>query len=204
MLGGLWLFLEEGAGTGFLNVTEESVAVNNQLRPIALRLALVGLVTAYTALSPASADDIPVPLRVPPGAVLSQKLHAVGVQIYSCGAGKNGADRFEWVLKAPEADLSDQAGHKIAKHYAGPTWEALDGSKVMGEVMARADSPAANAVAWLLLSAKPAPGSGVFGAVRFIQRLHTVGGAAPPDGCNQASAGKEVRVPYSAEYWFYS
>jgi hypothetical protein len=30
-----------------------------------------------------------------------------------------------------------------------------------------------------------------------------VGGTAPPDGCSQASAGKEVRVPYSAEYRFY-
>jgi hypothetical protein len=78
----------------------------------------------------------------------------------------------------------------------------VDGSKVTGEVMARADSPTANAIAWLLLSAKPA-GSGVFGAVRFVQRLHTVGGTAPPDGCSQASAGKEVRVPYSAEYRFY-
>ena len=174
---------------------------NNQL--MVLGLALAGLIGGYAVSSPARADDIPASLRVPPGAVLTQKLHAVGVQIYSCGAGKNGADRFEWVLKAPEADLSDRAGRKIAKHYAGPTWEAVDGSKVTGEVMARADSPTANAVAWLLLSAKPASGSGVFGAVRFIQRLHTVGGAAPPDGCNQASAGKEVRVPYSADYLFY-
>jgi len=40
--------------------------------------------------------------------------------------------------------------------------------------------------------------------VRFIQRLHTVGGNAPSDGCSQASAGAEVRVTYSAEYWFYA
>ena len=177
--------------------------MNNQLKPMALRLAFVGVVAAYSASLPARADDIPAALRVPSSAVLTQKLHAVGVQIYSCGAGKDGSDRFEWVLKAPEADLSDQAGHKIAKHYAGPTWEAVDGSKVTGEVTARADSPTANAIAWLLLSAKPASGSGVFGGVRFIQRLHTAGGTAPSDGCNQASAGKEVRVPYTAEYRFY-
>jgi len=44
----------------------------------------------------------------------------------------------------------------------------------------------------------------VFGHVRFIQRLGTAGGNAPSEGCNQASAGGEVRVPYSAEYWFYA
>jgi len=189
--------------TAFVNVNQEGMTVNNQLRPMALRFALAGLIVGYAASSPARADDIPASLQVPPGAVLTQKLHAVGVQIYSCGAGKDGTGRFEWVLKAPEADLSDQAGHRIAKHYAGPTWEAVDGSKVTGEVMARADSPTANAVAWLLLSAKPAPGSGIFAAVRFVQRLHTVGGTAPSEGCNQASAGREVRVPYSAEYRFY-
>ena len=177
--------------------------MNKRLRPMAHRLALAGLIAGYVVSSAARADDIPASLRVPPAAVLTQKLHAVGVQIYSCGAGKDGDARFEWVLKAPEADLSDRAGHKIAKHYAGPTWEAVDGSKVTGEVMARADSPTAKGIAWLLLSAKPASGSGLFGAVRFIQRLHTVGGTAPPDGCNQASAGREVRVPYSAEYRFY-
>ena len=189
--------------TAFVNVNQEGMTVNNQLRPMALRFALAGLIVGYAASSPARADDIPASLQVPPGAVLTQKLHAVGVQIYSCGAGKDGTGRFEWVLKAPEADLSDQAGHRIAKHYAGPTWEAVDGSKVTGEVMARADSPTANAVAWLLRSAKPAPGSGIFAAVRFVQRLHTVGGTAPSEGCNQASAGREVRVPYSAEYRFY-
>jgi hypothetical protein len=177
--------------------------VSNQPRSMFLRFALAGLVAGCAASTAARADDIPASLQVPPGAVLTQKLHAVGVQIYSCGAGKDGTGRFEWVLKAPEADLSDQAGHKIAKHYAGPTWEAVDGSKVTGEVMARADSPTPNAIAWLLLSAKPASGSGVFAAVRFIQRLHTVGGTAPSEGCNQASAGREVRVPYSAEYRFY-
>jgi hypothetical protein len=39
--------------------------------------------------------------------------------------------------------------------------------------------------------------------VRYIQRLYTVGGNAPSGGCEQASAGSEVRVPYSAEYRFF-
>jgi hypothetical protein len=55
-----------------------------------------------------------------------------------------------------------------------------------------------------LLNAKSTSGNGVFANVRFVQRLRTVGGNAPPEGCNQAAAGTEVRVPYSAEYWFYA
>jgi hypothetical protein len=30
-----------------------------------------------------------------------------------------------------------------------------------------------------------------------------VGGKAPAGGCDQSSMGKELRVPYSAVYYFY-
>jgi len=51
---------------------------------------------------------------------------------------------------------------KIGKHYAGPTWESNDGSKVVGEVKARDDGPAPTAIPWLLLSAKSTSGNGAF------------------------------------------
>ena len=177
--------------------------MKDRLMAIVIQVPMMGLLVGC-AVSPAlKTDDIPAPLRVSAKAVLTQRTHAAGVQIYRCRADKDDAARFEWLLKEPEADLFDHAGNKIGKHYAGPTWEAKDGSKVTGEVVARANSPDPNAVAWLLLSAKSTSGNGVFRDVHFIQRLHTVGGIAPSDGCNQASAGSEVRVPYSAEYWFY-
>jgi Protein of unknown function (DUF3455) len=169
-----------------------------------IRLKCLALLAICAAWPAAGADDIPASLRVAAGEVVTQKLHAAGVQIYVCNPAKDGAAGFEWALKGPEAELSDQAGNKIAKHYAGPTWEARDGSKVTGETIARADSPDAHAIAWLLLSVKSVSGSGIFASVRFIQRLFTVDGKAPPEGCNAAAAGREVRVPYSAEYWFYS
>lgn len=180
------------------------MAVDNCLMTIGFLVPLVALLTSC-ANSPATKkmDDIPESLRVPITAVLTQQAQAVGVQIYRCGADKNDAAHLEWLLKEPEADLFDRAGNRIGKHYAGPTWEAKDGSKVTGEVVARGNSPDPNAVAWLLLSAKSTSGTGIFGGVRFIQRLHTVGGHAPSDGCNQAAVGREARVPYSAEYWFY-
>ena len=170
---------------------------------IILQAPLLGL-AACTASPALNVNDIPGTLRVSPNEAVTRQAHAVGVQIYRCAADKNDAARYEWLLKGPEADLFDRAGQKIGKHYAGPTWEARDGSTVVGEVAARANSPDPRAIAWLLLNAKSTSGSGAFGRVQFIQRLRTVGGNAPPDGCNQASVGNELRVPYSADYWFYA
>jgi hypothetical protein len=177
--------------------------MKNQLMAIVIQIPLIGLLAGGAASSAVKTDDIPAPLQVSSNSVLSLRTHATGVQIYQCRADKDDAARVVWSLKEPQADLFDQAGHKIGKHYAGPAWEALDGSIVIGEVVARANSPDANSVPWLLLSAKSASGNGVFGRVRFIQRLRTAGGNSPSEGCDQASLGKELRVPYTAEYWFY-
>jgi hypothetical protein len=177
--------------------------MKNQLMAIVIQIPLIGLLAGGAASSAVKTDDIPAPLQVSSNSVLSLRTHATGVQIYQCRADKDAAARVEWSFKEPQADLFDQAGHKIGKHYAGPTWEALDGSKVIGEVVARANSPDANSVPWLLLSAKSASGNGVFGRVRFIQRLRTAGGNSPSEGCDQALLGRELRVPYTAEYWFY-
>jgi hypothetical protein len=118
---------------------------------------------------------------------------AKGVQIYECRDAK-------WVFVAPEADLFDRSGRKIGRHYAGPTWEAADGSKVVGAVKERAD--AAGAIPWLILSTKSAGPDGAFSKVTSIQRLSTSGGVAPSGAC--AEPGATVRVPYTADYYFLS
>lgn len=99
--------------------------------------------------------------------------------------------------------MFDRHGKKIGRHYAGPTWEATDGSKVVGEFKNRAPSTDANAIPWLLLAGKKHEGYGIFSRVTSIQRLETVGGKAPAEGCDQSSQGKELRVPYTAVYYFY-
>lgn len=155
-----------------------------------------------TAGGPAAAA-VPEALKPPPEQALSRQAHATGVQIYECQPAKDDATRFEWAFRAPEADLVDPAGKPAGRHYAGPTWEAPDGSKVVGEVTARDNGPDPAAIPWLLLHAKSTSGQGAFSQVRSIQRVHTVGGRAPADGCSQAQSGKLVRVPYSADYLFY-
>jgi FtsP/CotA-like multicopper oxidase with cupredoxin domain len=166
--------------------------------------AALCVVAAGCAASGPQQPDIPEALRVAGDQTLTQRLHATGVQIYRCEPAKGDPAQFHWSFMQPEATLATKAGANIGKHYAGPTWEANDGSKVTGEVVARADSPAANAIPWLLLTAKTTSGTGIFSAVKSIQRLRTAGGAAPAGGCGPAQAGQELRVAYSADYLFYA
>jgi hypothetical protein len=135
--------------------------------------------------------------------VLALETQATGVQIYVCKAGKDDPTRFEWVFKAPEAELFGSDGKKIGTHYAGPTWEVNDGSTVVGELKARDNGPDPGAIPWLLLSSKSTSGNGILSQTQSIQRLHTAGGKAPAEGCHQAQVGQETRVPYKATYYFF-
>lgn len=151
-------------------------------------------------IAPPQGPDI---IKVPDGQTVSLKALGTGVQIYECKAKLGDPGKFEWSFKAPEADLTNEHGDKIAKHYAGPTWEANDGSKVVGDVQQRANAPTAGAVPWLLLKAKANQGTGLFARVTYIQRVDTEGGVAPAAGCDQAHVDTQTRVDYRANYYFY-
>lgn len=165
----------------------------------ALGLFAIG---ALAALQPAHADEItppPAALRPPAGNAPAFELQAEGVQIYGCAAS-GGA--FAWTFQAPEARLLGPGGQLAGKHYAGPTWEASDGSKVVG-VKVEGATPDPAAIPWLLLRAASHEGSGRMEEVTFVQRLQTSGGNAPSEGCDAAHAGAVARVPYRAAYRFY-
>lgn len=144
---------------------------------------------------------VPENLRPAAGEALAMVVPAKGVQIYECRPGKAG---HEWTFVAPEAELLDANGKTIGTHYAGPHWEAADGSKVKGALEARADAPSGGAIPWLLLGAKSVGREGAFSRVTRIQRVNTVGGIAPKDGCSPAVAGSAARVDYTADYYFFS
>jgi len=165
--------------------------------------SLVALVAGCTLPGLSVAPQVPDNLRPPATQRLALEADATGVQIYDCKAAADNAARFEWTFRAPEADLFDGWGKKIGKHYAGPTWESYDGSKVVGETRARSDAADPDAIPWLLLDAKSKSGDGVLGQVTSIQRTQTVGGKAPAQPCNSTLAGNQVRVAYSAKYYFY-
>jgi len=125
---------------------------------------------------------------------------AKGVQIYECRAGKD-AGTADWVFVAPEAELFDTRGKTIGRHYAGPRWESIDGSTIAGTLKERIDAPQADAIPWLLLATKSVGPEGAFSKVTSVQRVNTVGGAAPRTGCSSASVGQVARVPYTADYY---
>jgi hypothetical protein len=165
------------------------------------RQLLVLCLPAFVAACAASAPPAPaIPDSLQPrGASLVTVVAARGTQVYECRAKKEGAG-VEWAFVAPEAELFDAQGANVGKHYAGPHWEARDGSKLVGAVAARADAPRAGAIPWLLLTTKSVGPAGAFSRATHIQRVNTAGGIAPATGCGADTVGKTVRVAYSADY----
>jgi hypothetical protein len=155
------------------------------------------------ALDGASAKDgtVEVPAALNPDNLsIFRVVSAKGVQVYTCT--RNLAGATGWVLTGPDAQLFDPENKPVGKHYAGPTWEDLDGGKVVGTVKASMPAPVDKAIPWLFLDAKSREGSGAFTQAQAIVRMGTTGGTAPADGCDEARTGQVLRVPYTAIYVF--
>ncbi len=167
------------------------------------RIASALLVAAASGflIIAAAARQVPPQLQPPAGEQLLLQVHAKGDQIYSCKAD---GSQFTWALKAPDAKLFDKDGKPFGQHFAGPSWEASDGSRVTGKAIANAPSPDPDSIPWLLVTVVSHDGNGVLSRVTSIQRLNTKGGKAPASGCDAAHAGQELRVPYTADYFFYA
>jgi hypothetical protein len=165
-------------------------------------VAAMGFLAAAQSAGTAR-PEVPESLKAPAGEEVVLWAHAKGVQIYACQA--DAGLKLTWVLKGPEAELSDPSGKTIVHHSAGPAWKHGDGSEVMGKVEAKENAPKTDAIPWLLLSAAGHKGDGVFSRVMSIQRIHTQGGLPPAaSACNDAAKGKEVRSAYEADYYFYA
>jgi hypothetical protein len=174
------------------------------------RVLLAGVLAAVAAWPLAQlahaepqAPTVPGEVAVPEGHKLFLVGHAVGVQIYSCSATPSG---YRWAFVAPRADLYGDNGKLISTHFAGPTWQAKDGSTVVAQ---RVDGVTVDptAIPWLKLSAwstAPGPDGDRLAGTAFIQRIATTGGLAPAAAsCNEASAGTTEEVPYTADYTFW-
>jgi hypothetical protein len=182
-------------------LTESTTSTPSKVMVFLLALFVAGCAGLQ---SPKSTVEVPDKLKSGANESLARIVPAKGVQIYECRARKDPAGGYEWAFVAPEADLFDAAGKKIGLHYAGPHWEATDGSRILGAVKERADAPAADAIPWLLMTAKSVGPAGSFSKITSVQRVNTVGGAAPKGGCDQTAAGKPTRVNYAADYYFFT
>jgi hypothetical protein len=147
---------------------------------------------------------VPDNLKPPADESLAMIASAKGVQAYECRPAQNSTGAYEWTFVAPQAELSDASGRTIGRHYAGPSWEAADGSAIEGRVEQRAEAPGAGAIPWLLLATKSIGPLGRLSGITHVQRVNTIGGVAPQSGCNEASLGTVAYVDYTADYYFFA
>jgi hypothetical protein len=168
---------------------------------ISLLIALLTLAGAHPAASQSrsGAGDIPPELQPPEGQHLVLKAIGRGSQNYVCDQASG-----KWTFRDPTATLN-RHGRAIGIHYAGPTWELFDGSRVKAAVQVNVPAPnSTKNILWLLLQATEHAGSGVLSTVDYIQRVHTRGGVAPNRGICDPASDQTVGVPYTAVYRFFS
>jgi hypothetical protein len=197
--------------------------IARRIRLVACTTTLaVGLMVSLPQLAHAQ-NITPPPLPpglqpVPEGNEVYRVGHAIGFQNYVCqpvGAG------FKFVLFTPQATLFKDNDKQIITHFFSPnpdeggviraTWEdSNDTSAIWAKVHQPngAVTVDASAVDWLLLDVvgrvEGPNGQGALADTTFVQRLSTVGGVAPADGCLfLTDVGKHEFVPYTADYFFW-
>lgn len=114
---------------------------------------------------------------------------------------------------SPNANPNEFASKPLP--FGSPTWQSsVDSSRVWGQklssIAAGSDDscPHTGSIPCLLLQSagsEPGPSGGSFmSQTTFIQRLNTDGGSAPASGCSVlGDVGKEILVPYTADYYFF-
>jgi len=203
---------------------------NNQqiTRNIPLIACVTALGMAFTFALPQAAHaqsvtppPVPANIEVPAPNEAFLLGRGVGTQNYICQPSPT-IGRVAWTLFTPQATLFSDQGEQLTTHFFSPnpveggtvrvTWEdSRDTSTVWGRVIASSSDPnfvAPGAIPWLLVQVVgtqvgPTGGNTVSGTT-FIQRLNTVGGAAPSTGCDlPTDIGNKEFVPYTADYFFY-
>jgi FtsP/CotA-like multicopper oxidase with cupredoxin domain len=181
---------------------KETLHIVHRLFLTAVLATAAAAALAHAAAAGPAAPDVPIGIQAPEGNKPFLVGHAVGVQIWTCRAVGDG---HAWEFVAPRANLYGGNGKLLTTHFAGPTWQARDGSYVKAAVHDRATVDP-TAIPWLLLAvteASPAD-DGRLSATTFIQRIATAGGLAPSAAaCGAGTAGTIAEVPYTADYVFW-
>jgi hypothetical protein len=156
----------------------------------------IALLLLWGSLVSANAQT-PLPEAIAsPGETVVLTVHAEGAQVYECKAGADG--KLAWVFREPIATLFVD-GKTVGRHYAGPNWEHIDGSAVVGKVSGNAPGATTADIPWLKLQVTASRGNGVLTGVTTVQRINTKGGKAE-GACDVAGSFKSVA--YAADYVF--
>ena len=154
---------------------------------------LFGGIAAALLLQATASAEIPDQIATAEAPVAI--MHAEGAQVYECKTGTAG--RLEWQFREPIATLLLD-GKTVGRHYAGPTWEHVDGSAVTAKAVANAPGQSAGDIPWLKLEVTGHRGSGTLAGVTTVQR-NTRGGVHT-GACDRA--GALYSAPYAADYVF--
>jgi len=153
-------------------------------------------------------------IAVPPGGG-RVVFHAAaqGSQDYTCRRTEgDGGAAYAWTFTGPEATLSDCRGAPVGRHFASdagagaPEWSLSSGEYVVGHKLAAWTPPggAGGSVPWLLIGTDGRGGDGPLARARYVVRATTHGGVAPAEPCDATRSGAAVKVPYTADYFFYA
>jgi Protein of unknown function (DUF3455) len=120
---------------------------------------------------------------------------ASGTQTYTCGA-----DGTWPAASTPKATLTRLPfGGDRVEHFAGPRWQAADGSTVVGAVRTRVTRT--GQLPWLLLDVTAHEGpAGALSPVTSVSRVLTRGGLPPTTSC---TPGATTSPSYTAVYVFW-
>lgn len=165
------------------------------MRLLALCLAAAA-VPAFAIPEPSGASPR---IRVGPNEEAAFMLSAEGVHVFEC---KPDAGGHRWTFVAPDVTLYE-GGRSAATQTIPNQFDATTDRSSVSATVRSTQAAGADSLPWALLRATPGGDAGLFAGVTSIQRVNTSGGAAPVAGCGENSAGSEVRVPLTADFYFY-
>jgi Protein of unknown function (DUF3455) len=160
---------------------------------VALRATILSTTQVLAQMPPA--------IAVREGTVIAT-LHAEGAQIYECkpdsAISQSEIRILTWQFREPIATLIVD-GKSVGRHYAGPNWNHIDGSKVKGKVVSSVPGTTSNDIPWLKMDIVEHRNNGILSDAATVQRINTKGGMLQGP-CEDA--GNYRGVPYSADYVF--
>jgi hypothetical protein len=125
-------------------------------------------------IAPLQAAELPDAIAAA-GESLLTTAHAIGNQVYECEF--DAAGNLVWQFREPIAVLF-ASGKTVGRHYAGPTWELIDGSVVSGKIASQTLGASPADIPILNLEVTSRRGQGQLSLVSTIRRLNTRGGVA--------------------------
>jgi Protein of unknown function (DUF3455) len=169
--------------------------IMGSMMPYLGNIALAVFLLSASALAATAQTPLPEAVAAP-GETVVLTLHAEGAQVYECKAGADG--KLAWAFREPTATLLLD-GKTVGRHYAGPNWEHIDSSAVVGKAVGNAPGATPDDIPLLKLTVTSGRGTGILSGVTTVQRINTAGGKLE-GACDKP--GSYRNAPYSADYVF--